>query len=166
MSHVATVDVKITDLNAIKKACEKLGFAFKEGQKTYRWFGQWVDDSPVPESMFETAEELARVRAMPREERKAYMTARLGKCAHAISIPGAAYEIGLRPNSDGSYTLAFDWYGQTAMLNALGGAKAPKLVQGYATEKMIIEATRLGHAVESQETLANGDIRLRVLAAR
>ena len=39
MSHVATVEVQITDLDALKAACEKLGLEFVEEKTEFRWYG-------------------------------------------------------------------------------------------------------------------------------
>ena len=44
MSHVSTINVEIRDLEALKEACKVLGLEFKEGQKTYKWFGRHVGD--------------------------------------------------------------------------------------------------------------------------
>ena len=74
MSHISKIELVIKDLEALKTACKRMGFEFREGQKTYQWYGRWVGDSPMPEGV--TEEEL-------------------GKCNHAIHVPGAKYEIGL-----------------------------------------------------------------------
>lgn len=165
MSHVASVEVTITDLNALKEACKALGWKFLEGQKTYRWYGTWVDDSPVPDHLFSPAE-TARIRAMSREDRRKFMTDYLGKCDHAISVPGAGYQIGLRSRGDGTFSVAFDWYQQRTLLDALGGQKAPKLVQAYSSEKVKMDARRYGHIIEAEDRLADGTIRLRIDAGR
>jgi len=168
MSHVASVRVIVTDLEAMKEACAALGLKFMEGQKTYRWYSSgWQDDSPVPEGLFD-AEELARVRAMSKTDRIKRMNEVLGKCDHAIRVPGAEYEIGLKSQPDGSYSVTWDWYGAggRAILTALGGEKAPKLVQEYANAKLKSEARRYGHIIESEERMADGSIRLRLLAGR
>lgn len=145
MSHVATIEVKVSDKEALAAAAERLGGVFHEGQKTYRWYGTFVGDSPMPAGM---------------------TMADLGKCDHAISFPQASYEVGVRKNEDGSYTLAWDYWGQGGLAPILGGPQAPKLVQAYAAEKLKQEARRLGHAVESETTLQDGTVRLRLLAAR
>ena len=169
MSHVATVDVRVTDLEAMKEACAALGLKFMEGQKSYRFYSSgWQDDSPVPDGLFETAEETARVRAMSKADRIKRMNEVLGKCDHAIRVPGAEYEIGLKSRADGSYSVTYDWYGSggRAILTALGGEKAPKLVQEYANAKLKSEARRYGHIIESEERMADGSIKLRLLAGR
>ena len=91
MSHVETVKVNITDLEALKKACERLGVEFHEGQTHYEWYGHSVGDYPIPAGLTKTD---------------------LGHCAHAIHVPGVKYEIGIVPNKSGKgYTLAYDFWG-------------------------------------------------------
>lgn len=168
MSHVAAVDVVVTDLEAVKAACKALGLTFCENQKTYQWYSQgWMDDSPIPDNLF-SPEETARVRAMSKPDRIAYMNKFLGKCDHAIRVPGAQYEIGLRRRADGSYSVAFDWYGSggAPILRALGGQNAPKFVQAYGHAKVKLEAKRYGHIIESEKRLADGTIKLRLLASQ
>lgn len=166
MSHVATVAVKVTDLDALRAACTRLGGKFLEGQRSYRWFGSWVGDTAFSAEMFDTAEEFAKVRAMTPRDQKEYMTAKLGRCDHAMSFPGATYDVGVKVAADGSIRLEWDYYSQGGLTRVLGGDSAPKLSQAYAAEKMKIEARRMGHAVESEEVQQDGSIRLRLLAAR
>ncbi len=52
----------------------RMGFGIRGGQKTYQWYSRWVGDSPLPEGITEKE---------------------LGKCDHAIHLPGAVYEIGI-----------------------------------------------------------------------
>ncbi len=44
MSHVATIEIQIKDLAALKQAAKDLGLEFRENQKTYRWYGYSVGD--------------------------------------------------------------------------------------------------------------------------
>lgn len=143
MSHVATIDVVITDLQSLKDACKARGWVFVEGQRKYRWYGTWVGDTPMPAGMTK---------------------ADLGKCDHAIKIPGCTYEVGVVRQPDDTYGLAWDYWGTGGLVKALGGQKAPKLVQAYATEKMKNEARRMDYALESEEVMADGTVRLRLLA--
>jgi hypothetical protein len=91
MSHVARIDLVITDLDALKKATEELGGIFHHGKTTYEWFGTHVGDYPLPPGI-------------RRED--------LGYCNHVISAPGVSYEIGVRQMPDGTFTLLFDFYGE------------------------------------------------------
>jgi hypothetical protein len=52
--HVVTLDLEIKDLDALKAACDRLHWQFREGVSQYRWAGYWADDSPVPCHVFES----------------------------------------------------------------------------------------------------------------
>ena len=108
MSHIANVDVCFDDLDALEETCKKRGWSLVRGQTTYQWVGRWYDDSPVPRSLFATEEEYRKVLAMKKFERTAYMNALLGRCAHAIKVPGHTCEIGV-VDVGGHYRLAWDW---------------------------------------------------------
>lgn len=168
MSHVVEnkARIKESELDLLRRAVAQVpGVEWREGQKTYGWYGRWADDSPVPESMF-PPEELARVRAMSRPERQAVMNAILGKCEHAIHVPGSSYEVGVVRRADGSYTLRYDFWGGSGekLVRALGGRQGEKVMQAYGREWIREQARGLGQYVESEETRADGSIRLRVAA--
>ena len=119
MSHVAKIDVVIKDLEALQAACEALGLEFVQGQKTFKWYGRWVNDY--------SAEDAAYHSGIKPED--------YGKCEHAIRIPGnsSAYEIGVvrNPNGEG-YSLVYDFYnGGFGMSDKVGGKKCEKLVGEY-----------------------------------
>src|SRR5271168_2598524 len=62
--------LRLRDLDAFRAACRCRGWEFREGQRTYRWFGrQLEDDAPS--------------------------IASCGRCSHAVAISGRRYEIGL-----------------------------------------------------------------------
>lgn len=164
MSHISTVEVFVSDLAALKEACTERGWVFHEGKRTYRYYGQWVDDTPLPHGFFTEEEEYLRVLGMSKAERCRYMNERLGKCDHAISIPGCTYEIGVKARGDGTYTLVWDFWGSGGLMNALGGSSAPVLMQAYASAKVKAEVRALDYEVTSEEVLTDGTIRLRVLA--
>ena len=63
MSHVAEIEIEITDLAALAAGCRRLGFVFKDGQRSYKWYGRWEGDYPLPEGFSQED---------------------LGKCDHAI----------------------------------------------------------------------------------
>jgi hypothetical protein len=90
MSHVAKIDLVVTDLAALKRAAEALGGIWLEGRKTYKWWGHHVGDYPLPPGI-------------AKED--------LGHCDHVIKAPNVEYEIGVRRMADGTYTLLFDFYG-------------------------------------------------------
>ncbi len=66
MSHISKIELEIKDLEALKQACERLGFHFMENQKRYIWYGKWISQEPLPEGITEE---------------------QLGHCTHAIHVP-------------------------------------------------------------------------------
>ncbi len=95
MSHISKIEIKITDLEALRKACQRLGFSFLENKKSFvRYNGT-------------------------------------SECDHAIQVPGARYEVGLRGPE-----LLFDDYYQGGLNNNIPG----RIKQAYAVERVKQEA--------------------------
>ena len=143
MSHVATIDIQVTDLDALDKACTRLGLELVRGQTAYRWWGSSEGDYPLPEGF--TAEDL-------------------GKCDHAITIPGnrRCFEIGVVRRRDGKagWNLLWDFFGHRGrMMSDLVGKQGEKLKQAYATVAATRQATKLGYRVREQQ-LADGRVKL------
>jgi len=142
VSHVATIDVTITDLVALEAACKRCGLEFVRDQKTYNWYGRHVGDYPLPDGF--SADDL-------------------GKCSHAIRVPGNAnaYEIGLVKRRDGKpgYTLLFDFYQGGYGLMELAGDECANLRQQYSIVTAIKTARKQGHRVTEQK-LENGKVKL------
>ncbi len=111
----------------------RLGFTFVEGQKTYRWYGSYVGDWPLPEGI-------------RRQD--------LGKCDHAIRVPGADYEVGIVQQGE-KYTLLYDFWEEAL------GDNAEKLMQAYAIEAAKSEAQRAGYGVW-EEQMEDGSVKLHV----
>ena len=40
MSHISKIEMKIKNLAALKRACEKMGLEFREDQQSFSWYGQ------------------------------------------------------------------------------------------------------------------------------
>jgi len=138
MSHVVTIKTKLKSLQSIQKACTRLGWQFLEGQTTYKWYGKFMGDYPLPTGF--TADQL-------------------GKCTHAIKVPGAKYEIGVIQNGD-EYTLLYDFWGDGGLLPLIGGQDCPKLIQAYAVEEARAQLELQGQVYE--DVFENGTIELRV----
>ncbi len=130
MSHVSAIELEIKDLDALKAVCDRLGFTFVEGQTSYKWWGHWVGDYPLPQGF--TKEDL-------------------GKCSHAIRVPGATYEIGV-VNKNGKTTLLWDFY-HTGGLETKIGKGGGKLKQAYAVEAAKRAAKKAGYRVQEKRTL-------------
>lgn len=122
MSHVATIDLEIKDLECLKRAATALGLEFKENQNTYKWFGTHVGDYPLPAGF-------------SKEE--------LGTCEHALSVVGAGdrtYEVGISKRRDGKpgYTLLWDfWAGGYGLKEKIGenGINLKKEYSAQVAEK-------------------------------
>lgn len=141
MSHVVSIKTELHDIEAIKRTCKELGLEFKENQKTYKWWGYSVGDYPLPDGFTKDM---------------------LGKCEHAIGVPGTDWEIGLaRPNNGKGLRMLFDFFGSSGqpILNAIGGQSASKFMQLYAVHKATIEARKRGFTV-ARQTGSNGAIKL------
>lgn len=142
MSHVATVDVEIKDLQALKDAAKRVGLEFVENQKTYRWFGEHVGDYPLPDGFAEDD---------------------LGFCEHALRVPGSreAYEIGVVKRRDGKpgFALMWDFYGGGYGLQHHVGEECNKLRQAYSVAVATKAAKAKGFRVH-ETSLPNGKIKL------
>lgn len=142
MSHVATVDVQITNLDDLAAACQRLGLEFARGQQSYRWYGEHVRDYPLPEGFTE---------------------AELGLCEHAIKIPGnlRAYEIGVVKRRDGKpgWMLMWDFFNGGYGLEQVVGKDCGLLRQSYATVAATRAARGQGYRVHEHQ-LADGQIKL------
>lgn len=139
MSHIESVDVQITDLEALKAATKRLGVEFIENKRTYNWFGRSVGDYKLPAGF--TADEL-------------------GKCDHVVKVPGVNYEVGVVPSKVGKgYTLLYDFWGSHGAhdgekLKEKFGAKLSKLVDAYSIEALKRKAAARGYL--TRETTVKG----------
>ncbi len=130
MSHVSQIELKIKSLDALKAACKRLGLEWMEGQRTYRWYGSWVGDTPLPEGV---------------------KVEDLGKCTHAIRVPGASYEIGV-VEKQGEYILMWDFWKYGGLERVLGQGGG-KLKQAYSVEQTKAVARRAGYQVKEKRTM-------------
>lgn len=129
MSHIAKIELEINDLESLKTACKALGFNFIENQTTYRWYGRWVGDTPLPEGV--SIEEL-------------------GKCTHAIHVPAAVFEVGVVQKGT-KYSLMWDyWIG--GGLEKYIGKNACKLKQAYTLERIRKSARQKGYLIHETRT--------------
>lgn len=144
MSHVSKLDVKIAekDLVYLRKAAERLGLVFREGQKTHRWYGRWMNDY--------SADDAAVSQGVDPHT--------FGTCDHAIACPGnkTAYEVGVRRMENGDYALLYDfWSGGQGMSNFVG-AKGERLLSAFQAEKIAGEAQAAGFDVTALKQEADG----------
>ena len=147
MSHVATVDVEIQNLEWLAQACQKIGLEWLPGQTTYRWFGESLGDFPLPAGFSEED---------------------LGHCEHAIGLPehsirrwSESYQIGVVKRRDGrpGWSLLWDFYDGGKGLQNVVGEGCCQLIKAYTSIAVRETALRQGLRVSEQQ-LADGSIRM------
>jgi hypothetical protein len=138
VSHVASVEALIKDLDILKEVGEKLGFEFMEGQKTHRWYGKFLDD---------WSSDRAAVR-------KGVDPATFGKCDHALRIkarPGG-YEVGITATGDGAYRLVYDNFGGDGQaIEKIAGADLLWLRNEVQAEVAERSLRRSGYRVQREQ---------------
>lgn len=155
MSHVTDVRLRIKDVDALKEAAQACGLEFREGQRTYAWWGSYLGDS----------------RQFGPHDPKQF-----GKCEHALREPGTSprdgsagpWEIGVVPAPKGEegFDLLYDQFGAAGQrLTNLVGANANRLRREYsaavATRRVEASLGRRGFTV-TKESVGPNRLRLRV----
>lgn len=149
MSHVAAIELQILDLDALEQACGELGLELRREQKTFKWYGRWVNDYNEQDAAY------LKLGMKPED---------YGKCDHAIAVKGnaGAYEAGLIkvPGKPG-WSVIFDFFGGSgqALANCLGGQSADKLKQTYAAHAATRAALKQGFRVQ-KSIKADGTVQL------
>ncbi len=148
MSHVAAIDICISDdpagMKALTAACTELGLKFIPGQKTFQWFGAWMDDYNQKDAAY-------KMGIKPED---------YGKCVHAIQMPGCDYEIGVVNRPDGKgLTLCYDFFGPGRKIMDHLGKGCEKLRQMYGVNKATLAAKAKGYMVQ-RKSLNDGTIKL------
>lgn len=139
MSHVATIEIEVKDLDALARAAQRLGLEFRHGQTEYKWWGQHEGDYPLPTGFVETD---------------------LGKCDHAIHAPDAEYEVGVVRRRDGrpGWTLLWDFI-DSRLVKAIG-VDGRHLKREYAAVVAMKQAIASGFQVQELRQ-QDGSIQLR-----
>lgn len=133
MSHVTTIDMEEKyELPELKLMCTNQAWEWREGQKQYGWYGRHVGDFPIPKSF--TVEEM-------------------GKCDHAIHIPGYDYEIGVVRKS-GQWRLIYDFY-SAGKLDRVLGKEAGLLKQAYGVARVQTACKRQGYKYSTAQNVAD-----------
>lgn len=128
MSHVVAMKGLIKSLAVAKAVAKRLGGELKEGQKTYRWYGRWMDDYSKEDAAY----------------KQGIATENYGKCDHAIVFPGCNYDVGLVWDAaQQAYTLVWDYVDHN-LKEKLGGTGAEKFRQVCNIEAAKAEARRRG----------------------
>ena len=129
MSNISRIELEIYSLEELKRACKQLGLTFCEGQQTYQWYGQFMGDAALPEGL---------------------SIDDLGKCDHAIKVPGATYEIGIK-KIGGKYQLLYDYW-KAGKLEKVLGKNLGKLKQAYTVERVKQESRIKGYRIQEKKT--------------
>lgn len=154
MSHVSDVKLRIHDLDALETAAAECGLELRRDQKTFAWWGTFVGDSRDNGEM---------------------RPADMGKCAHALRIPGTKphngpagpWEIGVAPAKDGDgFKLFYDTFGGAGQaLTKRVEQNADKLRREYAfavaQKKADATLAKRGWTT-SREQLLDGGLRLKL----
>ena len=135
MSHVATGRLRVIDLDDLEAAASCVGMTLQRGQRTFRWYGQFMGDS---------AEGRSLAKRLP--------TSEWGKCLHALTVNGqeGAYEVGVVKAIDGGegYDLVFDSWGSGRHIVERCGAGLEKLAEHVGAEVAMRQMARKGYRVE------------------
>jgi hypothetical protein len=122
MSHVSEIHMEESyHLPSLKQMCRDMEWEWRENQNNYRWFGLHVGDYPIP---------------------KGFSVSDMGKCNHAIRIPGADYEVGV-VYKNGEWKLLWDFWGAGGLQRVLG-KEGGLLKQAYGIAKAKFTARRNG----------------------
>jgi hypothetical protein len=151
MSHVASVQCFVTDLQDMQAAAAACDLVLMVGQKSYKWFGTWMNDSNLA----------------PGHDPNTF-----GQCEHALRLKDHRfnkdgtpidYEIGLVPRIDGGpgWELLYDsWSGYGDRIHAKTGKDLVKLKDEIAAAAAYRELQRSGYRVQRSIT-PQGDIEIR-----
>lgn len=135
MSHMSTIKLLVNDLDSIDAACKLIGCELVRGQKTFKWYGRWMNDYDAQDAAY----------------RQGIKPEDYGKCEHAIRVTGKpdAYEVGLvkNPNGEG-YLLVYDFWAGGKGLQAAIGDNAGNLRREYALQVGMREMSRKGFRTE------------------
>ena len=123
-------------LDALKAACKELGLEFVEGQKTYRWFGRWVQDYHAADAAY----------------KQGFDPKQYGKCDHVIKVPDAGYDIGVVKQPNGKYKMIYDFFGPGRKIVTTLGKGCEKLVQYYGLNRSAMVARAKGLIVQRKTT--------------
>jgi len=136
MSHVSTIKLVVEDLDAMEEACKLIGCELVRGQKTFKWYGRWMNDYDATDAAY----------------RQGIKPEDYGKCEHAIRVKGAndkTYEVGLVKNPNGpGWVPIYDFFARGYGLQDAVGDGAGNLRREYALQVGMREFARKGFRTE------------------
>ena len=138
MSHIATIDLKITDLDALEKAAEALDMELVRNTTKFHWY----NDRSFDPAGYDRAQ----------------------KCQHILRVKNAGqydYEIGLVPRGDGQgFEPIYDPMGANA-IHKRAGQGCAKLKQQYSAQVSVKALRKQGYRVGSPHVTADGKVVVR-----
>lgn len=119
MSHVCSVAVEITDLDAFADACKELGGEYLPEENNWRWYGKWLDDFAAKDAAYKNG-------IKPEVYGKAD--------AGVAKFAGCDWDVGLykHPTKAGVFVPVFDTYADGHGLTKLLGKRLETLKTEYA----------------------------------
>lgn len=143
MSHVGYMKTVFTRLDDIESAAQRMGGTLNREARTYRWYGVFVGDSPLPPGVAKTD---------------------LGKCnAGEITFPHASYTIGVQRLEGEGYRLLWDSWVEGGLGSYMGDAEGGLFAQAYAIEAAKRRARMEGFMI-NETTKPSGEIALELIA--
>jgi hypothetical protein len=137
MSHVVTDALQIRDLPALRAAVARLGLDWAEGERSYKWFGRLVGDTPADPSIpWGQCDHVIRLRADDPDRR---------------SYGENAYEIGVCRLDSGAYALRYDYWGPGRWIQNRLGQDLRVLRQEYGAQVAERKIRALGYRVRRTE---------------
>ena len=147
MSHVVSVELEITDLEAFAAACVVLGGEYVPHDTKWRWWGRWLDDYHGTDAAYQNG-------IAP----KRYGTANAG----IVRFPGCMWDVGLyqQPSMPGAFVPVFYNYSGGHGLVGKLGADCEKLREEYGVQVALRVAARKGWKVQRTKHPQTGRARL------
>jgi hypothetical protein len=142
MSHVVTIQLEVKDLLALADAAKALGAELVKDQKTFRWYGRWMNDYSADNAAY----------------RNGIKPENYGQCDHIIRHPKCNYDIGLVKQPNGAYVVVADEW-SAGGLPAVFGAGMQRLKQRYGVAVATRTMRKQGFLV-AEKADASGNIRV------
>ncbi|MFA5766312.1 MAG: DUF1257 domain-containing protein [Candidatus Paceibacterota bacterium] len=142
MSHVVAIQLEVKDLQALETAAKALGAELVRDQKTFRWYGRWMNDYSADNAAY----------------RQGIKPENYGKCDHIISHPQCSYDIGLVKQPNGSFRVVADEWSAGGLTKVFGQGMA-HLKQRYGVAVATKTMRNQGWSTSEKQD-QNGNVRL------
>jgi hypothetical protein len=143
MSHVVAIQLEVKDLQALEVAAKALGAELVRDQKTFRWFGKWMNDYSADNAAYKNG-------VKPEN---------YGKCDHIVRHPKCGYDIGLVKQDNNSYRVVADEWSSGGLTRVFGAGMA-HLKQQYGVAVAAKTMRNQGWNITEKKDAKTGNIRL------